>query len=95
MRKMLEPHRGAVAMSECRAAKWSELHVARTSAKDKNENEEEAVMVEAMLSGVSHDEAMTASTAKPAVENGAERASERGRPSAAARTASVAPPAAP
>lgn len=98
MRKMLEHHRGAVAMSDVALRNGVSGALRQQVQKTKDENQKEAAMVEAMLGGQSHDEAMAASEVKPPVAANAERApaertqaTPRARPSPAAPKATRAP----
>lgn len=90
MRKMLEHHRGAVAMSDVALRNGVSGALRQQVEKTKDENQKEAAMVEAMLGGQSHDEAMAASAAKTPAAASVERkpaekaqATPRTRPSPA------------
>lgn len=74
MRKMLEHHRGAVAMSDVALQNGVSGALREQVQKTKNENQKDAAMVEAMLSGKSREEAMAMSGAKSAAQAKAEPA---------------------
>lgn len=74
MRKMLEHHRGAVAMSDVALQNGVSGALREQVQKTRDENQKDAEMVEAMLGGKSHAEAMAASGAKSAAEMKAEPA---------------------
>lgn len=74
MRKMLEHHRGAVAMSDVALKNGVSGAMRQQVQKTSDENKKESQMVEAMLSGKSHQEAMEASGAKSAAQAKAEPA---------------------
>lgn len=74
MRKMLEHHRGAVVMSDVALQNGVTGALRQQIQKTRDENQKEAEMVEAMLGGKSHAEAMAASGAKPAAQMKAEPA---------------------
>ena len=98
MRKMLEHHRGAVAMSDAALRNGVTGAMREQVQKTKDENLKEVTMVEAMLAGQSHDEAMAASAAKtPAASSDKAASSQKveatpqARPSAAATKTTRAP----
>lgn len=68
MRKMLEHHRGAVAMSDVALQNGVSGALRQQVEKTRAENLEEAKLVENMLSGMSHQEASSALGAPSAVE---------------------------
>lgn len=74
MRKMLEHHLGAVTMSDVALKNGVTGALREQVQKTSDENEKEAAMVEAMLGGKSHQEAMAASGAKSAAQAKAEPA---------------------
>ena len=69
MRKMLEHHRGAVTMSNVALQNGVSGAMRAQVQKTKAENQAEVAMVEAMLGGKSHDEAMAASTAQQGAQS--------------------------
>ncbi|QDM41962.1 DUF305 domain-containing protein [Altererythrobacter sp. TH136] len=89
MRKMLEHHRGAVAMSDVALQNGVTGALRQQIQKTMDENQKEAEMVEAMLAGKSHAEAMAASGAKSAAQMKAEPA-PADKPKAAAPRPTVA-----
>ena len=102
MRKMLEHHKGAVAMSDVALQNGVSGALREQVQKTRDDNVKEARMVEAMLGGKSHQEAMAASGAKSASQAKAEpapadkpRASAKAAPKVAAKPAKPAPPPAP
>lgn len=102
MRKMLEHHRGAVAMSDVALRNGVSGALRQQVQKTRDENQKDAAMVEAMLGGQSHDEAMAASGAKPPAAATADRApaekaeaAPRTRPGPAAPKATRSPNPAP
>lgn len=74
MRKMLEHHLGAVAMSDVALKNGVTGALREQIQKTRDENAKDAKMTEAMLGGKSFEEAMTASGSKSAVEAKAEPA---------------------
>lgn len=74
MRKMLEHHRGAVAMSDVALQNGVSGALREQVQKTKDGNQKDAAMVEAMLSGKSRQEAMAMSGAKSAAQAKAEPA---------------------
>lgn len=90
MRKMLEHHRGAVAMSDVALQNGVSGALRAQVQKTRDENRKEAAMVEAMLGGKSHQEAMAASGAKSAAQVKAEPALAD-KPKSARPAASAAP----
>ena len=72
MRKMLEHHKGAVAMSDVALSNGVSGALRQQVQKTRDDNQREASMVEAMLGGQSHHEAMAASGTKSAQEAKAE-----------------------
>lgn len=96
MRKMLEHHRGAVTMSDVALQNGVRGALREQIQKTRDENRKEAAMVEAMLSGKSHQEAMAASGAKSAAETRAEPApADKAKPAPQVRAAPTASKAAP
>lgn len=74
MRKMHEHHKGAVAMSDVALENGVSGALRAQVQKTKDDNEKDAKMVEAMLGGKSHQQAMAASGAKSAEQAKAEPA---------------------
>ena len=74
MRKMLEHHKGAVAMSDVALQNGVSGALRMQVQKTRDDNQKDAEMVEAMLGGKSHQEAMAASGAKSASQAKAEPA---------------------
>ena len=68
MRKMLEHHRGAVAMSDVALSSGVSGPLRAQIKKTRDDNQKDAEMVEAMLGGQSHQQAMAASGAKSAAQ---------------------------
>jgi len=66
MRKMLEHHKGAVAMSDVALKNGVSGALREQVQKTREDNQKDAEMVEAMLGGQSHQQAMAASGAKSA-----------------------------
>lgn len=90
MRKMLEHHRGAVAMSDVALQNGVSGALRQHVQKTRSENEKDAKMVEAMLRGETMQHAMAASGAKSAEQAKAERAragKAKAEPRTAAKTA--------
>ena len=75
MRKMLEHHMGAVAMSDLALANGVSGALRQQVQKTRDDNKKEAEMLQAMLGGQSHREATAGSGAKPAQEAKSEPAS--------------------
>lgn len=96
MRKMLEHHRGAVAMSDVALQNGVTGALREQVQKTKDENQKEATMVEAMLGGKSHAEAMAVSGAMTAAQAKAKPApAEKATSAPAAKIAPSAPKAPP
>ena len=102
MRKMLEHHMGAVAMSDVALQNGVSGALREQVQKTRDDSQKDAAMVEAMLGGKSHQAAMAASGAKSASQAKAEpapanrpRASATAEPKAALKPAKPAPPPAP
>lgn len=96
MRKMLEHHRGAVAMSDVALQNGVSGALREQIEKTRDDNRKDAEMVEAMLGGKSHQEAMAASGAKSAVQAKAEPApAEKAKPTERAVPAAASKPAPP
>jgi len=74
MRKMLEHHKGAVAMSDVALQNGVSGALRDQVEKTRSDNKKDAEMVEAMLGGKSHEQAMAESGAKPAAQAKAEPA---------------------
>jgi len=94
MRKMLEHHRGAVAMSDVALRNGVGGALRAQVMKTRDENEKDAKMIETMLRGESMLHAMAGSGAKSAEEAGAEPAAAdkpRTRPSSPSPAPSPAP----
>ena len=94
MRKMLEHHRGAVAMSDVALQNGVSGALRQQVQKTRSENEKDAKMVEAMLRGETMQHAMAASGAKSAEQAKAEPApagKAKAEPRTAAKTAPTAP----
>ena len=87
MRKMLEHHRGGVAMSDVALQNGVSGTLRQQVQKTRDDQQKDAEMIEAMLSGQSHQQAMAASGAKSAEQAKAEPA-----PAEKARTAARAEP---
>lgn len=96
MRKMLEHHRGAVAMSDVALRNGVSGTLREQVQKTKDDNQKDAAMVEAMLSGKSREEAMAMSGAKSAAQAKAEPApADKAMAAPQARTTPAKPKAAP
>ena len=102
MRKMLEHHRGGVVMSDIALQNGVSGALREQVQKTRDDQQKDAEMIEAMLAGQSHQEAMAASGAKSARQAKAEpapadkpRASATAEPKVAAKPAKPAPPPAP
>ena len=102
MRKMLEHHRGGVVMSDIALQNGVSGALREQVQKTRDDQQKDAEMIEAMLAGQSHQEAMAASGAKSASQAKAEpapadkpRASATAEPKVAAKPAKPAPPPAP
>ena len=90
MRKMLEHHRGAVSMSDVALQNGVSGALREQVQKTRDDNQKEAEMVEAMLGGQSHEQAMAASGAKSADQAKAEPApADEAKEQAAPRTSST------
>ena len=87
MRKMLEHHRGGVTMSDVALQNGVSGTLRQQVQKTRDDQQKEAKMVEAMLAGQSHQQAMAASGAKSAEQAKAEPA-----PAEKAKAAPTAPP---
>ena len=74
MRKMLEHHRGGVAMSDVALQNGVSGALRQQVQKTRDDQQKDAQMIEAMLAGQSHQQAMAASGAKSAEEAKAEPA---------------------
>lgn len=74
MRKMLEHHRGGVSVSDIALQNGVGGALRRQVQKTRDGQQKDAAMIEAMLGGQSHQEAMAASGAKSAAEEKAEPA---------------------
>jgi len=74
MRKMLEHHKGAVAMSDIALRNGVSGALRQQVQKTRDDNQKDARMIEAMLAGQTHQQAMAASGAKSAQEAKAEPA---------------------
>lgn len=90
MRKMLEHHKGAVSMSDVALQNGVSGALRAQVQKTKDDNQKDAKMVEAMLGGQSHQQAMAASGAKSAAQAKAEPA-----PADKAKASAAKPPAKP
>ena len=102
MRKMLEHHKGAVAMSDVALQNGVSGALREQVQKTRDENQKDAKMIEAMLGGQSHEQAMAASGAKSAEQAKAEpapadkpKAAPAAEPKSASKPATAAPKAAP
>jgi uncharacterized protein (DUF305 family) len=99
MRKMLEHHRGGVTMSDVALQNGLSGPLRQQVQKTRDDQQKEAEMVEAMLGGQSHQQAMAASGAKPAEQARPEPApAEKAKPAPTAApksTPKAAPKAAP
>lgn len=96
MRKMLEHHRGAVAMSDVALRNGVSGPLREQVQKTRSENDKDAKMVEAMLRGESMQHAMADSGAKSAAQAKAERApADKATERTTARTSTAPPKAAP
>ena len=83
MRKMLEHHRGGVTLSDAALQNGVSGPLRAQVQKTRDDQQKEAKMVEAMLSGQSHHQAMQASGAKPAEQAKAEPApADKAKPAA-------------
>ena len=74
MRKMLEHHRGGVAMSDVALQNGASGALRQQVQKTRDHQQKDAQMIEAMLAGQTHQQAMAASGAKSAEEAKAEPA---------------------
>lgn len=99
MRKMLEHHRGGVAMSDIALQNGVSGALREQVQKTRDDQQKDAEMIEAMLAGQSHQQAMATSGAKSADQAKAEpapadkpKAAPAAQPKAAAKTASKAAP---
>lgn len=93
MRKMLEHHRGGVAMSDVALQNGVSGAVHQQVQKTRDDQQKDAGMVEAMLGGQSYQQAMAASGAKSAEEAKAEPApAEKAASAAAPKTVPKAAP---
>ncbi|HXG80596.1 MAG TPA: DUF305 domain-containing protein [Sphingomicrobium sp.] len=96
MRKMLEHHRGGVAMSDIALQNGVSGALRRQVQKTRDDQQKDAKMIEAMLAGQSHQQAMAASGAKSAEQAKAEPApAERASTAAKATAPKPAPKTAP
>ena len=98
MRKMVEHHKGAVAMSDVALKNGVSGALREQVQKTRDDNRKEVEMTEAMLGGQSHQQAMAASGAKSAEQAKAEpapaeKAKERSAPKAATPPKPAAKPA--
>lgn len=94
MRKMVEHHKGAVAMSDVALQNGVSGAVREQAQKTRDANEKDAKMVEAMLGGATMDHAMRESGAKSAEQVKAEPApADKPAAKAAPKSASKPPPA--
>ena len=99
MRKMLEHHKGAMAMSDVALQNGVSGALRMQIQKTRDDNQKDAEMIEAMLGGKSHQEAMAASGAKSASQAKAEpapadkaKAPATAEPKVASKSAKPAPP---
>ena len=102
MRKMLEHHKGAVAMSDVALQNGVSGALREQVQKTRDDNQRDIKMIEAMLGGQSHEQAMAASGAKSAEQAKAEpapadkaKAAPTAEPKTASKPATAAPNAAP
>ena len=103
MRKMLEHHKGGVSMSDVALQNGVSGAMREQVLKTRDDQEKDAKMIEAMLAGQSHQQAMAASGAKsaeqakaePAPAEKASTAAKATPPKAAPKTAPKAEPKAP
>ena len=102
MRKMLEHHRGGVAMSDIALSNGVSGALLEQVQKTRDDQQKDAEMIEAMLAGQSHQQAMAASGAKSAEQAKAEpapadkaKAAPAAEPRSAPKTANAAPKAPP
>ena len=103
MRKMLEHHKGAIAMSDVALANHVSGALRTQVEKTRADNQKDAKMIEAMLAGQSHQQAMAIAGAKsseqakaePAPAEKASTAAKATPPKAAPKTAPKAEPKAP
>jgi uncharacterized protein (DUF305 family) len=102
MRKMLEHHKGGVSMSDVALQNGVSGALRQQVQKTRDDQQKEARMVEAMLAGQSHQQAMAASGAKSAEQAKAEpapadtgRTAARAAPKSTPKAEPKAPPAAP
>ena len=87
MRKMLEHHRGGVAMSDVALQNGVSGALRQQVQKTRDDQQKDAQMIEAMLAGQTHQQAMAASGAKSAEEAKAEPApAEKATSTAAPKT---------
>ena len=94
MRKMLEHHKGAVAMSDVALSNGVSGALRQQVQKTRDDNKKEAAMIAAMFGGQSHHEAMAASGTKSAQEAKAEPApADKAKAPTAPKTVKPAPPA--
>lgn len=92
MRKMLEHHRGGVAMSDIALRNGVSGALREQVQKTRDDQQKDAEMVERMLQGQSHREAMQAAGAKSAEQAKAEPApAEKAKPAAAPKPARTEP----
>lgn len=91
MRKMLEHHKGGVTLSDAALRNGVTGEVRVHAQQTKTDQQKEADMVEAMLGGQSHAQAMAASGAKPAEQVKAEPAPTKPKASSATETSQAAP----
>ena len=89
MRKMLEHHRGGVTLSDAALKAGVSGAIRQQVQKTRDDQQKEARMVEAMLAGESHAEAMEEAGAKPAEQARSEQAASPS-PKPAARPSSTA-----
>lgn len=94
MRKMLEHHKGAVSMSDVALQNGVSGALRSQVQKTRDDNQKEVEMVEAMLGGQSHQQAMAAAGAKSARAEPApaDKAKEQAAPKAPSTTATKTPP---
>jgi uncharacterized protein (DUF305 family) len=102
MRKMLEHHRGGVAMSDIALQNGVSGALREQIQKTRDDQQKDAEMIEAMLAGQSHQQAMAASGAKSAERAKAEpapadkaKAAPAAEPRSAPKAANAAPKARP